>query len=289
MSYYVQLTISGLATGMVYALMAIGLVLLIRAAGTFNFAQGQFLVVGAFVTYCLLEQLHVNRGVSVLIEFIIFAVLGALFMGLVYNPVSNSKWGQAVTVSCIGASMVLREICVLIWGSRALSYGPIIPGSIEIFGAYIEIQYLCIIAVASAIVALVLLFFDKLYCGRIMQAAAEDKYAAELLGINTKITTMVTFSVVFIIVAFGGGLVAPILTVSVSLSGLQSKAFASVVIGGVGSVKGAIIGGLLIGLIEPYATIFTTTYKDVVVFVVLLLVLMFKPTGLFGELSSDKA
>lgn len=289
MSYYVQLTISGLATGMVYALMAIGLVLLIRAAGTFNFAQGQFLVVGAFVTYCLLEQLHVNRGVSVLIEFIIFAVLGALFMGLVYNPVSNSKWGQAVTVSCIGASMVLREICVLIWGSRALSYGPIIPGSIEIFGAYIEIQYLCIIAVASAIVALVLLFFDKLYCGRIMQAAAEDKYAAELLGINTKITTMVTFSVVFIIVAFGGGLVAPILTVSVSLSGLQSKAFASVVIGGVGSVKGAIIGGLLIGLIESYATIFTTTYKDVVVFVVLLLVLMFKPTGLFGELSSDKA
>jgi branched-chain amino acid transport system permease protein len=122
-----------------------------------------------------------------------------------------------------------------------------------------------------------------------MQAAAQDKYAAELLGIPTILTTAATYMIVVTLASIGGYMIAPVFLVNVTLGTLQLRAFAGVVTGGFGSVKGAIVGSLVIGLVESYSSTFTTTYKDAVVFLVLIVVLLFRPQGLFGERVADKA
>jgi len=286
---FLQLTASGLAVGMIYALMAVGLVLLVRAVGTMNFAQGDLLTLGAFVAYWLSVQLGLSLAGTVIGAILIFAIFGVLFMLTVFWPVRKSSWPQAITICTIGASTIIKNSMTLIWGSRALNIPPILPGSVQICGVYLEKQYFVIIGVAALIIWGVFLLFDKLYCGRIMQAAAQDKYAATIMGIPTFITIAVTFMIVMCIVGIGGYLVAPLFVVSTSLSRLQLRAFAGVVIGGFGNLKGAVIGSIAVGLIESYSSYVTTTYKDAVVFLLLLMVLVLKPSGLFGNRISDKA
>jgi branched-chain amino acid transport system permease protein len=284
-----QLTASGLAIGMIYALMAVGLVLLLRAVGTMNFAQGDLLTFGAYVTYWLTMQLRFSVLNTVLSALIIFFLFGILFMFTVYWPVRESSWPQAIIICTIGASTIIKNSMSIIWGSRSLKIDPIVPGSVEIFNVFIEKQYFVVIGVAILIIIGVFFLFDKLYCGTVMQAAAQDKYAATLIGIPTAITTAATFIIVISIVGIGGYLVAPVFVVSIALGRLQLRAFAAVVIGGFGNLKGAVISSVIIGLIEAYSTYITTIYKDAVVFVILILVLVFKPSGLFGNRVMDKA
>lgn len=284
-----QLLVSGLASGMLYALMAIGLVLLIRAVGTLNFAQGDILSMGAFITYWLSMQLCLSTLQTVISALIVFALFGILFMFTVYWPVRESTWPQAILICTMGASTVIEEVLTIIWGSRSLPMNPIISGSFEIGGVYIEKQYIIVILVSIAIILAIFTLFDKLYCGRIMQATSQDKYMATMIGIPTVLATAITFAVVVAIVGFGGYLIAPLYTVRTSLNKLQLRAFAGVVIGGMGNIKGAVIGSLIIGLVEAYSTYITTTYKDAMVFIVLLLVLIIKPSGFFGDIVKDKA
>lgn len=286
---FLQLTSSGLAIGMVYALMAVGLVLLVRAVGTMNFAQGDLLTFGAFITYWLSVQVRLSAVGTVVCALFIFALFGVLFMLTVYWPVRKSSWPQAVIICTIGASTIIKNSMTLIWGSRSMNLAPILPGSVKILGVHIEKQYFVIIGVAALLIWAVFMLFDKLYCGRIMQAAAQDKYAASILGIPTILTIAATFMIVMCIVGIGGYLVAPLFVVSTSLSRLQLKAFAGVVIGGFGNLKGAVIGSVAVGLIEAYSSCITTTYKDAVVFLLLLIVLVTKPDGLFGSRIKDKA
>lgn len=289
MGMFVSLTVNGLAIGMVYALMAMGLILLIRAVGMMNFAQGDLLMIGAYITWALAFQLNLPAPLMLLCAFVIFALFGLLFMFAVYWPVRNSKWPAALMICTLGASIVIKEGVRLIWGSSPRSLPPIIPGVLRIGSVVVEYQYLVTILVGAVVMTGVFFLFEKLYAGRMMQAASQDKYAAELLGIPTIITTAATFVIVMLIAGTGGYLVAPIFLVTTSLGLLQLRAFAGVVIGGFGSLKGAIIGSILIGLIESYSTYITTTYKDVIVFAVLILVLVVRPQGLFGASIDEKA
>jgi branched-chain amino acid transport system permease protein len=284
-----QLTASGLALGMVYALMAVGLVLLLRAVGTMNFAQGDLLTFGAYITYWLAMQLHFSVFNTVLASIFVFFLFGLLFMFTVYWPVRHSSWPQAVIICTIGASTIIKNSMTIIWGSRPLRLDPILKESFNIFNVFVEKQYFVVIGAAIVLILAVFFLFDKLYCGIIMQAAAQDKYAATLIGIPTVMTIAATFIIVISIVGIGGYLIAPIFVVSTSLGRLQLRAFAGVVVGGFGNLKGAIIGSVVIGLVEAYSTYITTTYKDAVVFIVLILVLIFRPSGLFGDRVMDKA
>lgn len=154
----------------------------------------------------------------------------------------------------------------------------------------LQYQYLLIIVVGGLLIFLVQMLFDKLYAGRVMQAAAQDGYAANLLGIPVQLTIAVTYAIVTVIVAVGGYMVAPVFSVSMTLGTLQLRAFAGVVLGGFGNIKGAIVGSLIVALIETYCTLFTTTYRDVVVFGLLILILIFRPQGLLGRSKvADKA
>lgn len=289
MTLIVQLFVNGIAMGMIYALMAMGLILLIRAIGVMNFAQGELLMIGAFITWALTNQLKLPFYAMVPAAMISFALFGIIFMFLVYWPLRNASYPTATVISTMGASMVIKELATLIWGSQPLTARSIIPGNVRIGDVRLQYQYLLTILVGGILIFLVFTLFEKLYAGRMMQAAAQDKYAAELLGIPTILTTAATYIIVVSLASIGGYMISPMFMVNVTLGSLQLRAFAGVVIGGFGNVKGAIIGSILIGLVESYSSMITTTYKDAVVFLILIIVLLVRPQGLFGERIADKA
>ncbi|MDR1915727.1 MAG: branched-chain amino acid ABC transporter permease [Synergistaceae bacterium] len=287
---FIPLTISGLAMGVIYALMAMGLMLLIRAIGVLNFAQGDLLMFGAYLTYCLKDQLKLPLLIMWISAFLLFAVFGAIFMFSVYYPMRDTTWRQTFTITTIAASFILKDSVQLIWGTNPISVKPLIAGSVKIFGTKIAIQYLLIIGIAAVIIWAVFVIFEKLYAGRMMQAATQDKYAAEIIGIPTMITTLITYMIVVVIAGTAGYMVAPIFFVNPTLGTLQLSAFAGVILGGFGNLKGAVVGSIIIGLIQSYSTLITTTYKDTIVFLVIILVLIFRPQGIFlGSKISDKA
>lgn len=275
--------------GMIYAILAMGIVLLVRAVNVLNFAEGELFMLGAYVTYALTYQANLPIWAMIITALVIFALFGMLFMFAVYWPLRKSRWPATIIISTLGASVVIKEVVKLIWGNVPLVSEPIVKGVLVVGTALLEYQYLFIIGIGALLIAGVFLLFDKLYVGRIMQAAAQNKYSASLLGISTVLTTAVTYMISASLVGVGGYLVAPLFLVSTSLGSLLLKGFAGMVIGGFGNVKGAVFGSLLIGVIESYATLFTTTYKDAVVFLVLLIVLIIRPRGFFGPLISEKA
>jgi branched-chain amino acid transport system permease protein len=286
---FMQLTINGVAMGMIYALMAMGLILLIRAIGVMNFAQGELLMLGAFITWGLTYQVKLPFVLMVPAAMLCFALVGVVFMFVVYWPLRTASYPTATVISTMGAAMVIRELATITWGSLPLVAAPLVKGVLRVGSLRLQYQYLLTIAIGAVLIFLVFVLFEKLYAGRIMQAAAQDKYAAELLGIPTILTTAATYIIVVALASIGGYMIAPVFLVNVTLGTLQLRAFAGVVTGGFGSVKGAIAGSLLIGLVESYSSTFTTTYKDAVVFLVLIVVLLFRPQGLFGERVADKA
>ncbi len=292
----ISLGVNGVAMGMIYALMAMGLILLIRAIGVMNFAQGDLLMFGAFVTCWLIVDVKLPLYLMIPFALVSFALIGTIFMFTVYWPLRNATYPAATVISTMGAAMVLKEIATLIWGSLPRSMPPLMrnpeTGKAAVFrigSISLQWQFVLTIIVGIVLIVLVFILFEKLYAGRMMQAAAQDKYAAELLGIPTVVTTLATYIIVVILASVGGYMISPIFMVSNTLGSLQLRAFAGVVIGGFGNIKGAILGSIIIGLVESYSTIQFSQYKDAVVFLVLIAFLLVRPQGLFGEKIADKA
>ena len=291
----ISLTVNGFAMGMIYALMAMGIILLIRAVGVMNFAQGDLLMMGAFITCWLTIDLELPLYIMAPFALICFAVLALVFMFTTYWPLRNASYPAATIISTMGASMALKEIATLIWGSMPRSMPPLMQNEsgsaavLRIGSVSLQWQYILTIIVGAVLIVLVFILFERLYAGRMMQAAAQDSYAAELMGIPTILTTGATYIIVVILSGVGGYMISPIFMVSNTLGSLQLRAFAGVVLGGFGNIKGAIIGSLFIGLVESYSSIQFSQYKDAVVFLVLIIALLIRPQGLFGEKISDKA
>jgi branched-chain amino acid transport system permease protein len=283
MGMFLSLTASGITMGIVYSMLAVGVILIMRAVGVANLAQGDLLAFGAFTSYFLIHRLDLSGLSMILLMIIIFVCFGAIFMFTCYYPLRNAKWSMAIMVCTIGAGMIIQEGCLLICGSLIRVMEPIIPGSLKAGTFVLQYQYIIVFLMSAAVLIGTYLLFDKMYAGRAMQAAAQNKYAANLIGIPSVLTTLATYIIVVVIAGIAGYLVGPIFLVRPTLNTLQSKAFSGMVLGGVGTVKGAIIGSLLIGLIESYSTYVTTVYKDVFVFGVLLLTLLIRPHGIFGQ------
>ncbi len=284
-----QLLLSGISMGMIYALMAMGLILIVKAVGVLNFAHGDLFMFGAFLAYMLTYQFKFPLWLMLVSSLVLYSVVGIIFMFSVYWPLRGAAWPVTVTISTLGASMALKELVRFIWGAFPLKTKPIVDGSWKLGDISLEYQYLFIIAIGAILMWLVFMLFEKLYIGRLMQATAQDRYAAELMGIPTVIAIMATYMISITLSSIGGWLAAPLFLVSQSLGSLSLKAFAGIVVGGFGNVKGAIVGSLLIGLIEAYSTLITSTYKDAIVFLFLIIVLLVRPQGLFGERIAEKA
>lgn len=291
MTQFIQQTIIGISVGLAYAMVAMGLILLLRAAGVMNLAQGNLLAMGAYMAFLFLEKLEASSYIlSVLGAIAIFVLVGIIFCSICFFPFKRTKWPQAMMICTVGAGTIISECCLHYVTTEVRAVRAIVDGVLRIGNIIIPYQYLFIFAIMLIMMIGLYMLFDKMYCGRVMSAAAQNKYAADLLGIPTNLTTMITFCIVVIMVGIAGWLLAPIYRVSAQLSIFQTRAFAAMIIGGFGSLPGAVIGGIIVGLLESYSTYFTSTYKDVIVFGFLLIMLVFRPQGILGsKTKADKA
>jgi branched-chain amino acid transport system permease protein len=286
-----QLIFTGLGIGAIYALVALGFVLLIRAASVVNFGQGEFSMLGAYLLVVGFNILGLPYLLSMLISVVVMAGFGILFAYTTYWPL-RFRGGLPVIISTIGASIFLENMVLVVYGPSSVQIDGLFdePG-IQLGPVFMDSQYLSIIVIATLLVTLQYLVFEKTLLGKKLQATSQDKEMASLLGIPVVIMIMITFAYSAAMGGLAGMLVAPILFVSVNMAGIITlKAFAANIIGGYGSIPGAILGGLALGLAETLgASYISVPYKDAFAFAMLLLFLLVRPQGLFGEKISEKA
>src|SRR6516164_6366156 len=291
MGIALQLLFTGLGVGSIYALVALGFVLIYRATNVVNFAQGDFAMLGAFAMILLAVDLNWPYWLSIIITLAGLVVFGALFNLGVYYPLRHRSF-LPVIISTIGASILLENGVLFGYGPAPQS----LPGMFEtqgfnIGGVFFDSQYLLILVVTVVMVALQYLFFERTLIGKKMQATSQDKEMASLLGIPVALMIMITFMYSAALGGLAGILVAPVLFVTVGMgSTIALKAFAASIIGGFGDVTGAIVGGLALGVIETFGAAYVSVpYKDAFAFLVLFVFLLVRPQGIFGERISEKA
>jgi len=291
MDLVLQLLFTGLGIGAVYALVALGFVLIFRATNVVNFAQGEFAMVGAYLMVVFAVDLQWPYGWSFLAALGGMALLGVVFNLGVYYPLRNRTF-LPVIIATIGASIFLANTVLALYGPQpqVLSGWFETPG-IQVGPVYLDTQYLLILAVTLVLVAFNYWFFEHTLLGKKLQATSQDKEMASLLGIPIAAMIMLTFVYSALLAGVAGILVAPILFVSIQMgSTIALKAFAATIIGGFGDVTGAIIGGLALGVIETFgAAYISVPYKDGFAFLVLVAFLIFRPQGIFGERVAEKA
>lgn len=276
--------------GSIYALVALGIVVIANAVNVVNFAQGENVMLGAYVAAWLTLTLKLPLLSSYIISIVLMAIYGYVFQKVAYYPLRKKPF-ITVVVSTIGVSLFLKNIARIIWGPQPIYFSGLFgEKTIKVADVFVNPQNLLILAVTTCLVIYQYFFFTKTPLGRRMQATAQDQEAASLMGIKVSRMIALTFIYSSMLAAAAGVLLAPIFFVSADMGGsLGLKAFAASIIGGFGSVPGAIIGGLFLGVLEIFgAAYISSLYKDVFAFVVLVLILVFMPRGLFGEKISTK-
>ena len=285
--------INGISLGSVYAIIALGYTMVYGIAKMLNFAHGDVIMVGGFVSFLTVSSAGVPAIVSVLISMAVCTVLGVLIERLAYKPLRGAP-SLAVLITAIGVSYFLQNAAQLLWGSDSKVFTSVVPfGSISLAGGKLVITPESIVTVSACIVIMVALtlFTAKTKMGKAMRAVSEDKGAAQLMGINVNSTISVTFAIGSALAAIAGILLCsayPTLSPTTgSMPGI--KAFTAAVFGGIGSIPGAMLGGILLGIIEIFSKAYISTeLSDAIVFAVLILVLLVKPEGLLGRHVREK-
>ncbi len=286
-----QMLAAGLAMGSIYALVALGFVLIFNAVGVVNFAQGEFVMVPAFVAVALIELLHLPFPLIYLLTILFMGLFGIVFQRIAYYPLRNRSF-LPVVISTIGVSIFLKNGAQVTFGAEPrLMPRPTPPDVLNLGGVFIDPQYIVIIAVTAVLLVFQYYFFEKTPLGKKMQATAQDKDMARLLGIRVANMIIITFVYSSILGAIAGVLIGPIFYVTKEMGAMLGlKAFCSTIVGGFGSVPGAILGGIFLGIIEVFASFYiSSAYRDAFAFIILILVLLFRPQGFFGEKIAEKA
>jgi branched-chain amino acid transport system permease protein len=288
---FLSYLISGLGLGSVYAIIALGYTMVYGIAKMLNFAHGDVIMIGAYVSFFALNSFGLSLPVTILLAVAVCTVLGIVIEKLAYKPLRQAS-SLAVLITAIGVSYFLQNGAQLLWSSSTKVF-PAVFGNGSISLGPLSVSVLTIITIVTCIVVMVALtlFINKTKTGRAMRACSEDKGAATLMGINVNSIISITF-------AIGSGLaaIASLLLCAAypsvfptlgSMPGI--KAFTAAVFGGIGSIPGAFLGGLLLGIIEIFAKAYISTQlSDAIVFAVLIVVLLIKPTGLLGAKLSEK-
>lgn len=287
----IQLIINGLAMGAIYAMIGLGIALIFRAVQAVNFAQGEFVVFGGFLSITMLRTFNMPIWLAIIVGVFLTMMLGYLFQRLVYIPLQKSSV-ITVVVATMGVSTVLKDTARLIWGASPQSFPELLGSKIISIGElYIVPQNLVILGAALLLFIVQYILFERTFLGKQMQAVAQDKEASALMGI--KVNRMIAFTFLYSsgLAALAGVLVAPVTYIwSTMGSGLVQKAFIATILGGFGSVPGAILGGLFVGVVEALCGGFiSSVYQDAFAFIILIIVLVVRPMGFFGEETVEKA
>jgi len=286
-----QMLTAGLAMGSIYSLVALGFVLIFNAVGVVNFAQGEFVMVPGFIAVWLIEILKIPFSLTYLITIVFMGIFGIVFQRIAYYPLRNRTY-LPVVICTIGVGIFLRNGAQILFGAEPLLMPrPTPPNVLNLAGVFVDPQYVVIIVCLGALLVLQYFFFEKTMLGKKMQATAQDKDMARLLGIRVSTMIAITFAYSSILGAVAGILVGPIFYVTKEMGGMLGlKAFCSTIVGGFGNVRGAIVGGLFLGVVEVFAAFYISSgYRDAFAFIILILVLLIRPQGFFGEKIAEKA
>ncbi len=285
--------ISGISLGSVYAIIALGYTMVYGIAKMLNFAHGDVIMIGAYVSFCTTSYLGLSPLVSVIFAAIACTVLGVVIERLAYKPLREAA-SLAVLITAIGVSYFLQNAALLLWTANPKSFSSVVgTGSVSFFDGGLIVSHVTLATVAACIVIMVglTLFTSKTKMGTAMRAVSEDKGAAQLMGINVNTTISVTFAIGSALAAVAGVLLCSAYTLLVPTPGPMTgtTAFTAAVFGGIGSIPGALLGGLMLGIIEIMSRAYISMQlSDAIVFAVLIIVLLVKPDGLLGKRSNEK-
>ena len=284
--------ITGISLGSIYAIIALGYTMVYGIAKMLNFAHGDVIMVGAFMAFFAAGSFGLPAIAGVLLAVAVCTVLGVVIERLAYKPLRAAP-SLAVLITAIGVSYLLQNGAQILWGADTKIFTPILEGTLSLAGGQLSISYVAILAVACCVAVMVglTLFTSRTKMGKAMRACSEDKGAAQLMGIDVNTTISMTFAIGSALAAVAGVLMCsayPILSPTTgSLPGI--RAFTAAVFGGIGSIPGALLGGILLGIIETFAKAYISTdLSDAVVFAVLIVVLLVKPSGLLGRYVPEK-
>ena len=284
-----QFFLSGITVGAVYALVALGFTIIYNASDVVNFAQGEFVMLGGMITVFAFEA-GLPLPLAALIAILGTAVIGVALNRLAIEPARGAPVVSLIIIT-IGASIFIRGVTQIVFDKQIHRF-PAFSGDapIAVGGATILPQSLWVIAGALAVFIGLWLFFTRTLIGRAVLATANNRIAAQLVGINTKFIMTLSFAMSAAIAALAGVLVTPITLTSYDIGiSLALKGFAAAMLGGMGNPKGALVGGLLLGILEAMtAGYISSQYKDAAAFVVILAVLFAMPQGLFGRKQTDR-
>ena len=289
---FLSYLISGISLGSVYAIIALGYTMVYGIAKMLNFAHGDIIMIGGYVSFVAVSSLGLNPWIAMVIAMAVCTLLGVLIERFAYKPLRQAT-SLAVLITAIGVSYLLQNAALLIWGANPKVYTPIISGTLNLFGGKLSVSYISLLTVAACIIIMIALtvFTSKSKLGKAMRACSEDKGAALLMGINVNRTISLTFAIGSALAAIAGVLLwssyPTLMPTTGSMPGI--KAFTAAVFGGIGSIPGAFIGGILLGVIEALAKAYISTQlSNSIVFAVLIIVLLVRPVGLLGKKISEK-
>ncbi len=278
-----QFLVTGVAMGFIYALIATEYTLIYNATGLVNFAHESFIVLGAYIfAGTFVRAFSLPFALGILLTLVCMAAFGVLVSTVVLNPLRNLQFVTYAMFGTMMLSRILLEIIRLSWGPLPFTVRGFLRSSISIGSTVLTESYLYIIVISSLIIIALQLFFKYAKAGRAMICVSQNKDAAALMGINVKRSINLTVAISAVICGVVGILCAPIYNVNTSMvSAVAMKGFCAGVIGGFGSYTGAIMGGILIGLVEQFGILFVPTiYKDVLAFALMIIFLLIRPSGI---------
>lgn len=287
---FIQQLVGGLALGCVYGLIALGFVLIYKATEVVNFAQGDFMMLGGFFAYTFIAILQLNYWMGFLLAVLSMGLVGMLMERFVVRPILGYPQ-FSIVMATIGLGFLLRSAAGMIWGTDDLKIDtPFSTGVLKIGDLVLAYDKLSVIVATIILITVLYLFFNKTRLGTAMRATSENMLAAYYMGIPVKRVVSLVWAISAMVAGCAGVLLAPITFVHSNVGlALGLKAFPAAVLGGFGSIPGALVGGLIIGVAETMAGFYMPQgWKDVAPYVLLLLVLLLKPEGLFGALGKKK-
>ena len=290
---FLNSVLSGMSLGSVYAIIALGYTMVYGIAKMLNFAHGDVIMVGGYISFCAMQYWGFPPVLGILAAVAVCTLLGIVIEGLAYRPLRSAP-SLAVLITAIGVSYFLQNAALLIWGSNPKSYNSAIGiPAIKLFDGQVTVTGEALATIVTCVIIMIVLtiFTSRTKMGRAMRAVSEDRGAAQLMGVNVNMTISVTFAIGSALAAIAGVLYCStyptLMPTTGSLPGI--KAFTAAVFGGIGSIPGAMLGGIMLGLIEIFGRAYISMQlSDALVFAVLIIVLLVKPSGLLGKQIREK-